>query len=95
MISDKLVGPKVKLVLLKFLPSLFVEALSDSSETAIHMFDINHENPELVWTDDGREKLCSTVQKMMTLHFKEQVSPAIHAFCLAHILSLSLCLSLL
>ena len=49
MLSDKLVGPKVRLVLLKFLPSLFVEALSDSCETAIHMFDNNHENPELVW----------------------------------------------
>ena len=48
MLSDKLVGPKVRLVLLKFLPSLFVEALSDSCETAIHMFDNNHENPELV-----------------------------------------------
>ena len=48
MLSDKLVGPKVRLVLLKFLPSLFVEALSDSCETALHMFDNNHENPELV-----------------------------------------------
>lgn len=49
MLSDKLVGPKVRLVLLKFLPSLFVEALSDSCETSIHMFDNNHENPELVF----------------------------------------------
>ncbi|KAL5258298.1 hypothetical protein ACHWQZ_G008960 [Mnemiopsis leidyi] len=73
MLSDKLVGPKVRLVLLKFLPSLFVEALSDSCETSIHMFDNNHENPELVWSDESREKLCGTVQKMMTLHFKEQL----------------------
>ena len=74
MLSDKLVGPKVRLVLLKFLPSLFVEALSDSCETAIHMFDNNHENPELVWSDESREKLCGTVQKMMTMHYKEQVT---------------------
>ena len=27
-----------------------------------------------VWGDESREKLCGTVQKMMTLHFKEQVN---------------------
>ena len=26
-----------------------------------------------MWTDESREKLCGTVQKMMTLHFKEQL----------------------
>ena len=80
MLSDKLVGPKVRLVLLKFLPSLFVEALSDSAETAIHMFDNTHENPELVWSDESREKLCATVQKMMTFHYKDQVSTLLFVY---------------
>ena len=39
MLSDKLVGPKVRIVLTKFLPSIFMDAMRDSSEAAVHMFE--------------------------------------------------------
>ena len=39
MITDKLVGPKVRIILSKFLPIIFMDAMKDSPETSLHMFD--------------------------------------------------------
>lgn len=39
MITDKLVGPKVRIILSKFLPVIFMDAMKDSPETSLHMFD--------------------------------------------------------
>ena len=39
MMSDKLIGPKVKILLLKFLPAIFMDAMRDSSEASVHMFE--------------------------------------------------------
>eukprot|EP00731_Ephydatia_muelleri_P039137 Em1139g1a len=39
MITDKLVGPKVRIVLCKFLPLIFMDAMRDNSEASLHMFD--------------------------------------------------------
>ena len=39
MITDKLVGPKVRIALSKFLPIIFMDAMKDSPETSLHMFD--------------------------------------------------------
>nr|CAB3238835.1 dnaJ homolog subfamily C member 13 [Phallusia mammillata] len=55
MSSDKLYGPKVCRVLYKFLPSIFMDAMKDSPEASVHMFDRNHENPELIWNESSRE----------------------------------------
>ena len=37
--SDKLIGPKVKIVLSKFLPAIFMDAMRDSAEASVHMFE--------------------------------------------------------
>ncbi|KAF8773592.1 DnaJ subfamily C member 13 like protein [Argiope bruennichi] len=64
MTSDKLIGPKLRITLSKFLPTLFLDAMKDSPETAVHMFEGCQENPELIWNDESRENLCSVVQKL-------------------------------
>ena len=37
--SDKLIGPKVKIVLAKFLPAIFMDAMRDNAEASVHMFE--------------------------------------------------------
>ena len=39
MITDTLVGPKVRIVLSKFLPLIFMDAMRDSPEASVHMFE--------------------------------------------------------
>ena len=39
MITDKLVGPRVRIVLSKFLPVIFMDAMRDSPEASVHMFE--------------------------------------------------------
>ncbi|BFZ15550.1 hypothetical protein BsWGS_18589 [Bradybaena similaris] len=72
MLSDKLVGPKVRILLNKFLPPIFMDAMRDSAEAAVNMFEGTHENPELIWNDDAREKVCNTVKRLREKHFQAQ-----------------------
>ncbi|KAI4878723.1 hypothetical protein NFI96_021841, partial [Prochilodus magdalenae] len=72
MTSDKLVGPKVRLTLIRFLPGVFMDAMRDNAEAAVHIFEGTHENPELIWNDASRETVSTTVREMMLDHFKQQ-----------------------
>ncbi|XP_056440183.1 dnaJ homolog subfamily C member 13-like [Gadus chalcogrammus] len=72
MTSDKLVGPKVRLTLIRFLPGVFMDAMRDNAEAAVHIFEGTHENPELIWNDGSRETVSTTVREMMLDHFKQQ-----------------------
>ncbi|RWS30301.1 dnaJ subfamily C member 13-like isoform X2 [Leptotrombidium deliense] len=78
MTADKLVGPRVRLILCKFVPVLFVEAMKDSPQTATHLFDGTQENPELIWNDSARKDVCSTLKTMAEeLHQSQSNNPAI------------------
>lgn len=48
---------QVRIALSKFLPQIFIDAMNDNPEASVTMFEGNHENPELVWNDDTREKV--------------------------------------
>ncbi|KAL5489677.1 hypothetical protein EMCRGX_G018795 [Ephydatia muelleri] len=72
MITDKLVGPKVRIVLCKFLPLIFMDAMRDNSEASLHMFDNKQENPELIWNDESRAKVSKTVKDMTQSFFTSQ-----------------------
>ncbi|KAJ8336734.1 hypothetical protein SKAU_G00379540 [Synaphobranchus kaupii] len=72
MISDKLVGPKVRLTLMHFLPGVFMEAMRDNAEAAVQIFEGTHENPELIWNDSSRETVSTAVREMVLEHFKQQ-----------------------
>jgi DnaJ family protein C protein 13 len=72
LMSDKLTGPKIKLLLQRFLPPLFMDAMKDSSETAVITFEGTYENPELIWNDEIRKKVTETIRQMTQAHFEEQ-----------------------
>lgn len=72
MLSDKLVGPKVRIILAKFLPNIFMDAMRDSPEASVHMFEGTHENPELIWNDEAREKVCELIKKLKAQHYITQ-----------------------
>ena len=64
MSSDKLMGPKVKIAIAKYLPEIFLDAMKNSAETCLRMYENSHENPELIWNDASRDKLSNFVKRM-------------------------------
>jgi DnaJ family protein C protein 13 len=38
--------------------------MRDSPEASVHMFEGTHENPELIWNDESREKVSDVVKKL-------------------------------
>lgn len=62
--ADKLSGPRVKILLSKFLPSIFCEAMTESPASAVQLFDSNTENPEIVWNDNTRANVTACIQDM-------------------------------
>lgn len=56
---------QVRLTLIRFLPGVFMDAMRDNAEAAVHIFEGTHENPELIWNDNSREKVSTTVREMM------------------------------
>ncbi|XP_033628714.1 dnaJ homolog subfamily C member 13-like isoform X2 [Asterias rubens] len=72
--SDKLMGPRVRIILCKFLPAIFMDAMRDSAEASIHMFEGVHENPELIWNDEAREKVSQTIKRLKDEHYANQNS---------------------
>ena len=65
MTSDKLVGPKVRLILNRLLPGPIVDYMRDNPAAAVHMYQSEHENPELIWTEDSRNKVSTLVEKLV------------------------------
>ncbi|KAK7873572.1 hypothetical protein R5R35_009276 [Gryllus longicercus] len=72
MISDKLVGPKVRLAVGKFLPPAFADAMRDNPQTCVHLFEGVHENPELIWDTDCRHRTCNVVANLREEHYMAQ-----------------------
>ncbi len=64
MSSDKLMGPKVRIALSKFLPEIFLDAMRKSVEACLQMFEGTHENPELIWNEKSRVRLNKVVAKL-------------------------------
>lgn len=62
--TDKLVGPKVRLHVGRFLPPVFADAMRDSPQSCVHMFEGVHENPELIWDTEAKQRICSFVVRL-------------------------------
>ncbi|XP_063894399.1 dnaJ homolog subfamily C member 13 [Helicoverpa armigera] len=74
MMADKLHGPKVRLTISRYIPGVFAEAMRESgASNAVHMFDAQHEHPELVWTDDTRKRLASHIAQLRDRHQSDQL----------------------
>lgn len=72
MAADKLHGPRVVLALAKYLPPIFLDAMRESPEAAVHMFEGTHENPELIWEDETRQRVQQTIKKLCRTFYEEQ-----------------------
>ncbi|KAJ3648782.1 hypothetical protein Zmor_020558 [Zophobas morio] len=68
MSSDKLVGPKVRLCLGTFLPPIFADAMRDSPEASVNMFESAHEHPELIWDQEAKDRVCTSVARLRREH---------------------------
>lgn len=64
MCSDKLIGPKVRLTLSNFLPPIFADAMRDNPKASVNMFESIHEHPELIWDQDAKDRVCTTIAKL-------------------------------
>ncbi|XP_045490709.1 dnaJ homolog subfamily C member 13 isoform X1 [Pieris rapae] len=80
MMSDKLHGPKVRLSISRYIPGVFAEAMREAGGvSAVHMFDASHEHPELVWSDESRQRVRHHVAQLRDQHFSRQVrDPSVH-----------------
>lgn len=61
MTADKLTGPKVRISVGKFLPSVFLDAMIDSPAISVQMFESTHEHPELIWNDRTRTAVIEAI----------------------------------
>jgi hypothetical protein len=64
LLMDKLRGPKIKILVCKFLPAIFTDAMRDNPEAAVAMFEGTHENPELIWNEDARSKVQTEIVRL-------------------------------
>lgn len=64
MSADKLVGPKVRIAVGAFLPPIFSDAMRDSPQTSVQMFESVHEHPELIWDQDAKDRVCAVVARL-------------------------------
>lgn len=62
--ADKLIGPKVKIALTRFLPPVFADGMRDSPPACVNMFESEHEHPELIWDQNSRERICRLISDL-------------------------------
>ena len=76
LMNDRLHGPRIRLQLIKYLPNLVIDAMRESSETSIQIFETTHENPELIWNDHTREITCERIGKQLSeFYVRQRVAP--------------------
>jgi len=72
MMNDKLRGPRMRIVLTKFLPLIFMDAMRDNPEQSVSLFESTHENPELIWNEEARSKVNSVVNDLKMELYQSQ-----------------------
>ncbi|XP_062544605.1 dnaJ homolog subfamily C member 13 isoform X3 [Armigeres subalbatus] len=70
--ADKLSGPKIRITVCKYLPSVFLDAMIDSPSVAVQMFESTHEHPELIWNDRIRTSVSDAVHDSADSFFVQQ-----------------------
>lgn len=72
LMNERLHGPRIRLQLIKYLPNLVIDAMRESCETSIQLFETTHENPELIWNDHTREMTCERIGKQVSEFYQRQ-----------------------
>lgn len=74
--ANKLTGPRWSRFITRYLPPIFTDALRDSPQAAISMFDSKSENPELIWNEATRSNVKMIVKNGCNqLYAAQQVDP--------------------
>jgi len=76
LLSDKLTGPRIRLILQRFLPPLFMDAMKENSEAAVITYEGVYENPELIWNDESREHVSKAITHMCQRLYSRQSEPS-------------------
>ncbi|ULU09193.1 hypothetical protein L5515_000042 [Caenorhabditis briggsae] len=71
--ADKLTGPRWTRFINKFLPAIFADALRDSPNTALQMFDSSNEHPELIWNENTRKKVKEIIDKEVETLYQKHI----------------------
>jgi DnaJ family protein C protein 13 len=82
LMSTNLHGTEIRIFLSNFLPSLFMEAMRDNAENAVHLFETTQENPELVWKDEVRDRVKKTLRQLRAQLVSEQIEDPEFSFAL-------------
>ncbi|SPP75614.1 blast:DnaJ homolog subfamily C member 13 [Drosophila guanche] len=80
MTADRLSGPKVRITISKFLPTLFIDAMVESPATSVQLFESIHEHPELIWNDNTRSIVCDAVAEACDRFYKLQKANPRHVW---------------
>lgn len=64
MTADKLTGPKVRISVSKFLPTVFLDAMIENPAISVQMFESTQEHPELIWNETTRTRVTSAISQM-------------------------------
>eukprot|EP01105_Mastigella_eilhardi_P016523 TRINITY_DN377_c0_g1_i1.p1 TRINITY_DN377_c0_g1~~TRINITY_DN377_c0_g1_i1.p1 ORF type:complete len:3053 (-),score=889.84 TRINITY_DN377_c0_g1_i1:2788-10773(-) len=70
---DQIQGSRAQLVVQKFIPRVFLMAMKQDPEGAVHMYDASHENPELIWNASTRTQLREALEKLCSEFYAKQV----------------------
>lgn len=74
--TDKLSGFQAALVLTRFLPTIIVDAMKNSANDAVDLYDKNQENPELIWNNKTRNHVSDSLKKLAAEIYEKQVEDA-------------------
>ncbi|GAM17197.1 hypothetical protein SAMD00019534_003720 [Acytostelium subglobosum LB1] len=74
MVVDKVHGPKVSLLLSKFMPPVFTSTMGEDPQQTVMVFDADHENPELIWNNNTRAQFRDVIQNLEKQYFSLLVS---------------------
>ena len=81
MMADRLVGGRVRIQMLKFLPALFGDAMRDTPSIAVQLLESTSETPELIWTEEMRARLAIVFSHPPVLYHPRSFSGIFGASC--------------
>lgn len=69
---------QIRITVSKFVPSVFLDAMIESPQIAVQMFESTHEHPELIWNDKTRDNVIDSVLNYSMNFWKQQINNPNH-----------------
>lgn len=69
---------QVRISVCRFLPGVFLDAMIESPQIAVQMFESTHEHPELIWNDKTRDTVIQSVLRVSGDYWKQQANNPKH-----------------